>query len=415
MVYSVNKPDLVQQNLQSSASTARESPRRNPARLCRTTGYESLATEILPSIEPHRPLTTGQTSSYTPPWRRNLHQKSYSQSRSPTVEPPTRPIPTTAYISQAEKACEVVAEPRKLLVVLDLNGTLLYRANKKNPQSCKTRPGVIPLLKYLFEHHTVMVYTSARAMNAQPMVETFMHPAYRNKLAAIWTREDLDLTQEQYQGKVQVYKKLEKIWADRGIQSTAPDGVPWDQTNTILIDDSIEKAAAQPYNLVLVPEYTKQDNPESQLQTGNHKHTKIHTEAVAQAIKVQSDILKQLELKLEALKYQADVSRLVRLWQLGEAAVPCAPGQTISIEENVQGKSELVQSAKVRDLAASGSKMGQSGASYPQRLARRYASQSRNDVDVAATNDAGGQKAAPNTPSDRSDGEGCVIPSASTS
>lgn len=252
-------------------------------------------------------------------------------------------------------------------------------------------------------------------MNAQPMVETFMHPAYRNKLAAIWTREDLDLTQEQYQGKVQVYKKLEKIWADRGIQSTAPDGVPWDQTNTILIDDSIEKAAAQPYNLVLVPEYTKQDNPESQLQTGNHKHTKKHTEAVAQSIKVQSDILKQLELKLEALKYQADVSRLIRLWQLGEAAVPCAPGQTISIEENVQGKSELVQSAKVRDLAASGSKMGQSGASYPQRLARRYASQSRNDVDVAATNDAGRQKAALNTPSDRSDGEGCVIPSASTS
>lgn len=309
---------------------------------------------------------------------------------------------------EAEGPCQIVTEPRKLLVVLDLNGTLLYRVKKQTPQSCKIRPGVTPLLDYLFENHVVMVYTSARAVNAKPIIENFMQPALRKRLAATWTREDLGLNQEQYDGKVQVYKKLEKIWNDRTIQSKAPEGTRWDQTNTVLIDDSREKAAAQPYNLVLVPEYTKQDNPESSAfsagqdsKTGTKK--KEHSKAVAGAIKLQSDILKQLELKLEALKYQADASRLIRLWQLGKVAVPHVPGQTISIEEAVEGQTQQIQSSDARDIAAPVIKTDGSDIRRP-----------RDDVTVTRSEEAM-RIPGLDLPSDDSDEGGCEARSTSVS
>ena len=77
---------------------------------------------------------------------------------------------------------------------------------------------------------------------------------------AIWARNTLGLNTQEYEGKVQVYKRLDTIWRNEYIQSKHPDagyGAFWDQTNTLLIDDSVAKAASEPYNHVEIPEFVK--------------------------------------------------------------------------------------------------------------------------------------------------------------
>ncbi|KAK5098733.1 hypothetical protein LTS08_006111 [Lithohypha guttulata] len=255
----------------------------------------------------------------------NRRHASPRKSRTKSPEPPTT---DPAYIAKASKEPILVDEPRKLLVVLDLNGTLLYRNRRAVGQKCYMRPGVAPFIDYLFDNHVVMIYTSAKPDSAASMVSQFLHPTYRNKLAALWARDKLDLTTSQYNNKVQVYKKLGKVWNDISIQTTAGPGHRWDQSNTVLIDDSKLKALAQPHNLLQVPEYDATLNPEK----GTTKEEQQHM------FKSQQDLVQQLQSKLEVLKYQADVSRLIRRWQDGTIAVPSVPGQEVSVEETVDQK-----------------------------------------------------------------------------
>lgn len=272
-----------------------------------------LANKPLPSIEIPDPVNT-------PAVRIVLTQRG-KDSRSRTKSPQA-PETTAAYRLQAHKEPLRLSAPRKLLVVLDLNGTLLYRSRRK---SVHMRPGVTPLLDYLFSNHVVMVYTSATPDTATHLVDQFLHPKYRTQLAALWARDQLDLTKEQFAIKVQVYKRLEKIWQDESIQKTAGTGNMWDQSNTVLVDDSKLKASAQPHNLIQVTEYTAEQDP-SKVQSED-KHNQRH--------QIQQDIMQQLQMKLEELKYQEDVSRLIRKWQTGEIAVPRLSGQEVVVEETV--------------------------------------------------------------------------------
>lgn len=80
----------------------------------------------------------------------------------------------------------------------------------------------------------------------------------RRGLVAEWARDTLGLTRSEYHQKVQVYKRLDRVW--EGVyrvafpqQSGGDKG--WDQTNTMLIDDSPAKALGQPYNHVEVSEF----------------------------------------------------------------------------------------------------------------------------------------------------------------
>lgn len=60
--------------------------------------------------------------------------------------------------------------------------------------------------------------------------------------------------------RVQVYKRLDRIWDNPDLSSTHPlahEGDKWSQANTLLIDDSAMKASAQPYNVVQIPEFVK--------------------------------------------------------------------------------------------------------------------------------------------------------------
>jgi hypothetical protein len=168
------------------------------------------------------------------------------------------PNPSLDYIRACTFGPSLLKDPQHLLVVIDLNGTLLYRPDKKNPTKFHMRPHAQTFLKYCVDTFTVVIWSSARPANVKAMCNTILTPDIRNKVAAIWGRDTFGLTQADYEQRTQCYKRLTKIWQDPKITVRHPafyEGHRWDQTNTVLIDDSREKARSEPHNLIEVPEY----------------------------------------------------------------------------------------------------------------------------------------------------------------
>lgn len=204
------------------------------------------------------------------------------------------PVPTQTYLAQSARPPEALDCPQPQLIVLDLNGTLIHRPDRrKGPNSFITRPFVDAFLQYLLDNFTVMVWSSATPYSVKKMCGRLFDPAQRSRLVAEWGRDTLGLTPEQYREKVQVYKQLASVWSAPVIRASHPDytidkdGL-WDQSNTILVDDSVIKASSEPYNLVQIPEF----------------------EALPDQMK--SDVLRQVVGYLEEIRYQKDVSAFVR-------------------------------------------------------------------------------------------------------
>lgn len=110
------------------------------------------------------------------------------------------------------------------------------------------------------------------------------------KLIAVWARDKLHIPSEYAGLNVQVYKQLSWIWKDKHLQSQNPDPVDfWNQENTVLIDDSTEKAASEPHNLIQLEEFeARQDQ-------------------------MDSDVLGQVVIYLEKAKQHRDVSAYVHM------------------------------------------------------------------------------------------------------
>lgn len=184
---------------------------------------------------------------------------------------------------------QTLDSPRQLLVVLDLNGTLLYR-KARGGSIFVTRPKVNEFIRYLFKHHRVMVWSSAKPANVRPMCAQLFSPEQHQRLIAIWARDTLRIPDKHYNSKVQVYKQLSWIWEDGNLHAAKKDASPiWEQANTVLIDDSVEKAASEPHNLICLEEF--EDRPDQRT----------------------SDVLGQVVKYLEMLKYEKDVSAFMHL------------------------------------------------------------------------------------------------------
>ncbi|KAA6412250.1 MAG: hypothetical protein FRX48_04402 [Lasallia pustulata] len=168
------------------------------------------------------------------------------------------PVPTLQYITQASRPSVRLQEPQKLLVILDLTGILLSR--KRSARTYTARPSLDRFLSYCFEQHSVLVWSSATPAKVTALCGKLFSETQRQKLLGEWDRESLGLTPRQYRKYVQVYKRLDTVWASASLRYTHPDsekGAVWDQSNTVLIDDNALKASAQPHNLVQIPEFTK--------------------------------------------------------------------------------------------------------------------------------------------------------------
>ena len=178
------------------------------------------------------------------------------------------PEPSAAYIKQASLPPREAPEPRHILVIIDLNGALIHRPDRRKPTLYIARTSADLFLDYLFSRFKCMVWSAARPNNVDQMCRQLFPGKARNKLIAEWGRDKMGLSEEDYNKRTQVYKRLETVWNDRGIQACHPlrdYGRRWDQTNTVLIDDSREKGRSHPYNLVKVPEFEGQKESEDVL------------------------------------------------------------------------------------------------------------------------------------------------------
>lgn len=243
-----------------------------------------------------------------------------SPRRARSQTPPVQvPAPTSAYLEQASQPPQR-SPPRPLLVILDLNGTLIYRKHKKLPPSFAQRAGLDHFLDVLTRKYAVMIWTSSKPGTCNAICDILFPKDSKRTIVARWARDKFGLTLKQYNSKLQVYKQLHKVWRDSQIrdkhpafkvkayggkfakkkarQAGANPSQPWDQTNTVLIDDSKIKALSEPYNILEIPEYTNKPGID------------------------ESELFTKVLERLEVLSCHDDVSRVLRVWNERLAQVP---------------------------------------------------------------------------------------------
>ncbi|RAL02773.1 NIF domain protein [Aspergillus ibericus CBS 121593] len=230
--------------------------------------------------------------------------------RSPRSESPEvtvelkRPMPTKAYLDQSSQPPKRNFWSQPLLVILDLNGTLVHRKDRSLPPRFQRRAGLEDFLKTLLKKYKVMVWSSARPPTVDGICRQLFLSKSRKRVVAEWSRTHFKLHKKQYNAKIQVYKTLDTVWADEGVQASYPSlrapniSVPdtfqktrWDQTNTILIDDSIIKASSEPHNLLEIPTFDESAGPED-------------TTTLVKVLRI-----------LEELAKHDDVSQVLHHWQ----------------------------------------------------------------------------------------------------
>lgn len=219
------------------------------------------ATEAKVNTMPNKKKSNGLPAK-PPPVKAHIPPTKKHQDQNKTIPevkpyfPPSKasggvPDPSTQYMAQSAIPPTPLPEPRRILVVIDLNGTLLYRPSRKNPSRFVERPHTRQFLDYCLNTFCVAIWSSAKPDNVHKMANQLLTPEERAKLVAVWGRDTLGLSPEDYNNRVQCYKRLTVIWADLARRL----GQRWDQTNTVLVDDSSEKARSEPYNLIQLPEF----------------------------------------------------------------------------------------------------------------------------------------------------------------
>lgn len=262
-----------------------------PARDLSTKSLPKATRRKLQSTDPQsRP--TKRSPSAQKPKRQKSPAKFPITSHEKPLPPPT---PSPLYLSQANLEPAPLSKSQRLLLVLDLNGTLLYRPRCSS--SYRARPSLEPFLSYCLAQHSVLIWSSATAPNVATICSRIFTSTQQQQLLGEWGRDTLDLTTEQYYSKCQVYKRLERIWDGRALRDSHPsrccdDDEKWSQKNTLLLDDSAVKGQAQPYNLVELPEFTRTGETD---QGGK-------------------EVLGQVVAYLEEARQWADISAFVRKW-----------------------------------------------------------------------------------------------------
>lgn len=272
--------------LQSGAFNVRSLHRSSPPERKR---YHLRSREI---SKPQSGQSTTQVSaSYT---IEPSHNAKHSVVHAPKGRNPLpAPVPTAEYLRVAEVPPRLLARPQHLLLVLDLNGTLIYRQTASS--NYLPRPSLKHFLDYCFANHSILVWSSATPPNVLAVCSKIFTPQQRQKILGEWARDTLDLTDAEYKAKTQVYKRLDRIWdsiALRGSHPQAANGGRWTQANTLLLDDSVIKAQAQPFSLVEIPEFTRPS------QYGQREKGQ--------------EVLRQVMVYLEEARMFEDVSAFVR-------------------------------------------------------------------------------------------------------
>lgn len=204
------------------------------------------------------PFTHPQRAPLSHPQRPPLPPLNRDAISAPSAASGGIPNPTPSYLAQAALPPRPASKPQPLLVIIDLNGTLLHRPSPRAPSTFIERPRAREFLLECLDAFYVVIWSSARPDNVSKMVRQLLpEPAQRARVLATWGRDRFGLSAADYNQRTQCYKRLTSVWADPGVAAAHPmEGGRWGQENTVLIDDSVEKARSEPFNAVTIPEFT---------------------------------------------------------------------------------------------------------------------------------------------------------------
>ncbi|KAI8089972.1 NLI interacting factor-like phosphatase-domain-containing protein [Halteromyces radiatus] len=209
------------------------------------------------------------------------HTTTISDSPSTTI--PMKP--SKEYLKVANEPSILLRRPRrqkeKQLLILDLNGTLVSRTNRRT--GMYVRPHMDTFLDYIFRQFIVMVWSSAQRVSVKRMSHLF--GSRKTELRYLLDRRHFGLDWAQYNSDVETIKDLNKLWNhDKWL-----DLRKYSAYNTIIIDDSPAKSVLQPYNSI-------------HISTFNHNSTEFLEKGDQELLTVM-DYLKQLEQETNIANY----------------------------------------------------------------------------------------------------------------
>ena len=147
----------------------------------------------------------------------------------------------------------------KKLILFDLHGVLVHTTKRPGKNlSVVVRPGLDALLDVLLcdkqtsHNFSVGIWTSAMEHNASVAINAAVAKRHREKISVFLCREDCVLCPTS-EDRYATIKDLSHIWKNGG---------GWDAKNTVLIDDTPEKGARQPRNVMVVPSFVGGDMKE---------------------------------------------------------------------------------------------------------------------------------------------------------
>lgn len=157
----------------------------------------------------------------------------------------------------------------KQLLIMDVNGLLLYRVNKRqepDPRIMRPpdtviknfkvwiRPGAHEFVDFCCRHFVIAVWSSARLQNFKPLLPPIFGDNWEDSVAVVWGQDrcsDLSklarpVMHPQNRHKPIFLKETSKLWKHFGRSRFGPH-------NTLLVDDSVYKTALNPEYTALHP------------------------------------------------------------------------------------------------------------------------------------------------------------------
>ncbi|KAK1423357.1 hypothetical protein QVD17_18656 [Tagetes erecta] len=183
-----------------------------------------------------------------------------------------------------------VMRSKKILLILDVNG-LLADIILPPPNDCKSdinisrraifkRPFSDEFLRFCFQRFDVAIWSS-RTRKVLDRVVDYLLGDLKKKLIFLWdlshcTRSSFRCLENQH--KIIVFKKLRKIW--EGNSRLASENGYYDESNTLLLDDSPYKALLNPKHTGIFPwPYSYKDINDKSL--GPDGDLRVYLEGVA--------------------------------------------------------------------------------------------------------------------------------------
>ncbi|KAF2536892.1 hypothetical protein F2Q68_00018741, partial [Brassica cretica] len=202
-----------------------------------------------------------------------------------------------------------VVTSRKKLLVLDLNGLL---ADIVSPLAdCKAdinigrraifkRPFCEEFLKFCFDKFEVGIWSSRKKNNVDRITE-FLLGDMKRRLLFCWDMSycaTTTLGSLENRHKYVVFKDLNQLWGKHDPRLPWQKG-DYNETNTVLLDDSPYKALLNPpYTAIFPQSYSHQNKSDTSL--GNGGDLRLHLEKLVEAENVQ-DFIKKNPFGQEAI------------------------------------------------------------------------------------------------------------------